>query len=467
MLCAKMWVSRNFFGQGPLGIFQVSANGGRKELLIPVSDREEARQPQLLPGGKAVLFMLCTDFPPHESPGSRNWDDARIVVQSLVTGDRKVLVDGIVDARYVPSGHLIYVRGGTLVAQEFDSSKLKVTGEPAPLVEGIVWSTRYGAAQYGVSQAGSLLYLPAPSTEPGRRLAWVNRNGEEELLALPPGPYLGPKISPDGSRLSITIQDRDNSDVWSYDLRRQTMTRITVDPARDLGALWTPDGQRVLFVSYRDGGTPDLYWKAADGSHHAERLSPSARRMAPWSFSPDGKQLVHLGYDPKTSWDLWVLSLEGERRSRPLIQTQFGEYGGAISPDGRWLAYASSESGDHEVYVRPFPDVEKAKIRISREGGRAPVWGPDGRELFYLSRGGTAMMVVRVEPEPVFTAGIPEVLFTGNFAFGPGRLYDITPGGQHFVLLKREDPGEEADTPTELVVVLNWIEEFRRLQRRN
>ena len=289
--------NRIVFGQGPEGIFQVPANGGTKELLISVDSLEEAHQPQVLPGGEAVLFMLLTN--PSVGALNRNWGEAQIVVQSLETGERKVLVNGATNARYAPTGHLVYVREGVLLAQGFDPSQLEVLGEPVPIMEGIMQSNASGAAQFSFSDLGSLLYISVRSPQAGRRLVWVDREGSEELLAVQPGPYLFPNVSPDGSRVGITIDDPDNTDTWSYDLGRETMTRLTVNPALDSGSTWTPDGQRVVFTSGRDGQDFDLYWKSADGSGQAERLTTSSKRKAAWSFSPDGKKWYLVKRTPK------------------------------------------------------------------------------------------------------------------------------------------------------------------------
>ena len=290
-----------------------------------------------------------------------------------------------------------------------------------------------------------------------RQLVWVDREGHEEELAADLRPYRWPRISPDGARVAITIRDSGNEDVWIYDLTRNTPTRLTFDPAAG-GGLWTPDGRRVVFRSPRHGGEPNLYWKAADGTGQVERLTRSPNHQFPGSFSPDGKRLAFVEINPKTSYDLHVLSMEGERSSKPLLQTQFNEGQAAISPDGRWMAYTSEETGRREVYVRPFPKVEEGRWQISREGGNAPVWGPRGRELFY--RSGDAMMVVRVETEPTFMFGTPEVLFTGSYYTGAGRSYDISPDGQRFLMMKEVEQTDE--TRTELIIVQNWFKELQR-----
>jgi serine/threonine-protein kinase len=281
----------------------------------------------------------------------------------------------------------------------------------------------------------------------------VDRKGQEELLAAEPQGYQSPRISPDGSRLAITISESGGSDVWIYDLEGEILTRFTFDPAVDHFPVWTPDGQRIVFDSSRAGAGHNLFWKAADGTGQVERLTTSPNYQMADSFSPDGKRLVFREVaEPR---DLQLLSMEDERTSQPLIQSQFNDTRGRISPNGHWIAYESDESGRQEIHVRPFPNVEEGKWQISSDGGQTPVWGPNGQELFY--RNGEAMMVVNIQTEPTFTAGSPVVLFTGRYTSTLVVNYDISPDGQRFLMIKEEEG------PGQINVVLNWFEELKRL----
>ena len=277
-------------------------------------------------------------------------------------------------------------------------------------------------------------------------------------MAAEPQGYESPRISPDGLRLAVTINESGGSDVWIYNLEREILTRLTFDPAADHLPVWTPDGQRIAFDSGRAGAEAghDLFWKAADGTGQAECLTTSTTTQTANSFSPDGKRLVFI---EAPSTGLHVLSMEGEHTSQPLFQSQFNEGQGMISPDGHWIAYESSESGRSEIYIRPFPNVEEGKWQISSDGGREPVWAPRGQELFY--RNGGAMMVVGINTEPTFTAGSPVVLFRGKYTFGRVGNYDISPDGQRFLMIKEAD--EEAGQAGRINVVLNWFEEVKRL----
>ena len=332
------------FGQRGAGIMQVSADGGTPEVLIPLTETEEVGHgPQVLPGEKAVLFTLGD---------GTNWNDAQIVVHSLETDERKVLIEGGRDARYVPTGHLVYVLDGTLLAVPFDVDELEVTGGPIPMAEGVMTAgSRTGAAHFSVSDTGALVYV-AGSDRADRTLVWVDRDGREEALAAEPRAYTYPRISPDGGRVALAVADLE-IDIWRWDFARETLTRLTFDPSREDYPVWTPDGRQVAFASERDG-TQNLYWKAADGTGAVERLTESENPQVPYAFTPDGRQLVFQESGPERSLDLGMLSLEGS--SEPLLATEFWEVNAEVSPDGRWLAYQSDASGQYEILRAAVPE---------------------------------------------------------------------------------------------------------------
>jgi len=432
---------------GP-GLYRVSANGGESEMLaIPNLDEGEQAYalPDFLPDGKNLLFTirLTTGF--------------QTALLSLETGERKVVLENARQAYYLPTGHLIYEQAvtGNLMAVPFDLAALEVTGDSVQVVQG-VRQTPTTVVDYAISDNGTLIYVPGTSTGGLNHstLVWVDRRGQEEPLAAEPQSYQSPRISPDGSRLAITINESDGSDIWIYDLEREILTRLTFDPATDSFPVWTPDGQRIVFNSGRAGAGNNLFWKAADGTGQVERLTTNPNNQGAFSFSPDGKRLV---FSETTTTDLQVLSMEGERTSQPLFQSQFNEFRARISPDGHWIAYESNESGRQEIYVRPFPNVEEGKWQISSDLGQQPIWAPGGQELFYRSR--QAMMVVGIKTEPTFTVGSPVVLFTGRYTTftGPTLNYDISPDGQRLLMIKQEEG------PDQINVVLNWFEELKRL----
>ena len=443
-----------FATNGPSGLWRVPAGGGEpEELTTPDAEQGDHLWPEILPGSTAVLFTIIGG--PVES--------AQIAVLSLDSGETKVLIPGGSNPRYAPTGHIVYGVGGTLRAVGFDLDNLEVTSDPVPVLDGVITKST-GAANFGMSQSGSLAYVAGPQ-QGGvvRTLVWVDREGREEALAAEPRSYRYPRVSPDGTRLALDVIDQEN-DIWIWHFARETLTRLTFDPAFDVRPAWTPDGLQVAFGSNR-GGVFSTFWKAADGTGTVERLIESANGPIPLTFSPDGTQLVFFETHPETGRDLHVRSMDADGTSVPLLVTEFNEWNAEISPDGHWLAYQSDASGQLEIYVRPFPNVDDGRWHISRGGGTQPLWGPDGRELFYLSLGGQ-LTAVPIEVDGSFTFGNPEVVFEETYFFrsGPilGRTYDISPDGKRFLMIKEGGPGEETE-PTQLILVLNWLDELKRL----
>ena len=431
------------YGQGSRGIWRVSGQGGTPERLIAVdeSKREFAYGPQMLPGGDTVLFTLA-------SPA---WDDAKIVVQSLASGLRKVLVEGG-GGRYVSTGHLLYTREGTLFAAPFDAGRLEVTGGPVALVEGVAVSELEGTVHFSLSTDGTLVYVPG--TEVERTLVWVDRQGREEAVPAPQRPYSWVRVSPDGTRLAMEVQDWGNTDVSIYDLARNTSTRLTFAPEADRHPIWTPDGQRVVF---RSGS--DIAWKAANGTGTVDRLATGLNAPRPYTWSGDGKGLIFDQAGGNS--DLLMLRLEGERKLERVIANEHDTTRPAVSRDGRWIAYRSTESSPGQIFVQPFPNVSGARRQISTSGGTAPVWSRDGRELFYDS--GNALMVVPIDTKASLSPGTPTVLFHGAYFYGAGfggRAWDIAPDGR-FLMLK-EGASTTSAAAAQIIVVLNWLEELKR-----
>ena len=461
------WETDNtiLFGQAN-GIMRVSANGGTPELVIEAKEGEQVHGPQLLPDGDSVLFSVTT------GKGSTRWDEGQVVVQSLRTGERTVVLEGGSDARYVRSGHLVYALENRLFAVSFDADRLEVQGGPVPVVEGVLRATapaiNSAAANYGVSDRGTLVYVTdeAARASSSRRLVWVDRQGREEPLAAPPRSYLYPRLSPDGTRVAVSIEDQQD-DIWVWDFARDTLTRVTFNPGADAYPAWTPDGRRLLFASTLDRQS-GVFWQAADGTGSPERLTERSN-VFPYSVSPDGSRAVLRDGNPP--YDLAVLSLGAERTTQPLIHTEFHEVNAEISTDGRWLAYESDESGQREVYVRPFPDVDAGRWQVSSGGGTRPLWARNGQELFYLAIVGedAALMSVRVARGATWTAGSPTKLFTGRFLYsetgrGEGRTYDVSVDSRRFLMVKDSSNDSLADSRSgRFVIVQNWTEELKRL----
>jgi Tol biopolymer transport system component len=285
---------------------------------------------------------------------------------------------------------------------------------------------------------------------------WVSRNGVEQPVAAPAHVYGFPRLSPDGKRVGVGIQEQETQ-IWAYDLSRESLTRMTFEGNTNLGAAWTPDGKRVAFQSNREGPL-NIFWQLADGSGGPERLTTSEFVQAPSSWSPDGQLLTFLEVNSVTGLDIWVLRMS-DRKAQPFLRTQFNETSPRFSPDGRWLAYLSDESGRYEVYVQPYPSPG-GKWQISTDGGTEAVWSPNGREVFY--RSGDKMMAVRITTQPSFSADKPQMLFAGPYLASPFSFpnYDVSSDGQRFLMLKSSE--QEKSAPTQINVVLNWFEELKQ-----
>ena len=353
--------------------------------------------------------------------------------------------------RYSSTGHLLYEAQGHLWAVGFDLDRLEAVGDPIAVQDA--------AANFGLSENGTLIYVPyVGQPVDARTLVWVDREGREEALLAPPAPYESPRISPDGRYIAVEVNDPENTDVMVYDLQRDTLSRLTFDRNTDRCPLWSPDGQRVLFSSYRDGQA-NIYSKAADGSGPAARVTTSEFNQMAESWSADGQTLVLMELGGGNV-DLKSVSLGAPSETEGLIQTQFVEYLAEVSPDGRWIAYTSNESGQMEVYVRPFSNVEDDRWIISRDGGFSPVWARDGRELFFRGSDSRDMMVVAVETEPTFDPGNREFLFAAPYLTveypNPGqRPWDVGDDGR-FLMVKASAPAQETGVPAHINVVVSW-----------
>ena len=365
------------------GLQRVSAAGGTPTVLTR-PDRTQGEVdhlwPEMLPGGRAVLFTITAQ--------TGGLDAAQVAVLDLGTGTRKVLVRGGSHAHYVSSGHLVYAAAGTLRAIGFDPARLETRGTAVPVVPQVV-TTAVGALDAVVAGDGTLAYVSGGVWGVQRTLVWVDRHGQETPIPAPPRAYVYPRVAPGGTRLALWIQDLE-SEIWLWDLARATLTRVTFDQA--LYPVWTPDGRRLLFSSDR-AGARNLFGQAADATGSVERLTESPNLQNATAVSPDGTRLIFTEIAPKTGTDVMQLQLDGTRRVTPLVQTPFSELNGVISPDGRWLAYEANDSGQAEIYVRPFPEVNGGHWQVSTGGGTRPLWARSGQELFYLGPSGALMRV--------------------------------------------------------------------------
>jgi serine/threonine-protein kinase len=427
---------------------QVSQEGGTPQ---PLTRAEKTslfhRWPEFLPGGRAVLFAGSTS--------NFAWNDAQINIQIVGGADRVDLVQGGTQPRYASTGHLLYARGGFLMAAPFDARRLAVTAPAFRVLEGLRQSPSSGCAQYSVSQTGTLVYLAGSMVGREASLVWVRRDGEEEMLSDVPRAYQFPRVSPDGRRVAVSIADEE-SHIWSYDVARDTLDRLTFEGKDNSTFAWPPDGRSIAFRSDR-GGPPNLFLQALDGSSPVERLTTSDSPNSPNSFSPDGRLLAFVENTPETGRDILVLSVS-DRSAKPYLNSLYEESAPKFSPDGKWLAYSSDESGRREIYVQSYPGPGR-KWQISTGGGQEPVWNPLGGELFY--RQGNKILAVQIDTESGLSARNPRILFEGPYLPSAATFpfYDVSPDGERFLMLK---PAEsQTAAPTQIHVVLNWHQELK------
>jgi eukaryotic-like serine/threonine-protein kinase len=426
-------------------IFRIPASGGT---AVEVTALDSSRQdnalywPSFLPDGRHFLYLAT----------SRRPENRGIYVGSLDSHET-TRVSGVFErARYASPGFLLFGRDGTLVAQPFDTSVFQVHGEPLPLTRNVRYQKSTGIVFFSVSEAGVLLYRGGGNVD-NVQLTWLDRTGTEAGLIGAPGPYANYRLSPDARRLALDREGPEDGtrNIWLMDLSRSTPTRFTFDPDGAGGAVWSPDGSRILFTSQRSGRR-EIYVKASDGSGSEDLVSSEELFGASWS--PDGKFILAEARDPKTGTDLEVMPASGKQKPISFLKTPFSEGQARFSPDGKWIAYVSDESGTPEVYVRPFP-LSGSKSQISTKGGHWPRWRRDGKELFYISAD-KKIMAVSVEVTPTFTAGIPKALFQ-SLGLPVGTIglvdpFEVSPDGQRFLLT----PQSQADIAEPLTVVINW-----------
>jgi Tol biopolymer transport system component len=446
------------------GLSRIPAAGGTAEPLTKLDEargEKTHRWPQWLPDGRSVLFTVRGD-------GSPDYEGASIEVVRVDTGERKVIHRGGYYARYVPTGHVLYVQNGTLFALPFDAERLEAKGSQMPVLEDLETNPAEGSAQYGVSDNGLLTYLPRAEGLAPFTIATTDREGRAQPLWKAPGIYGGPRLSPDGRSLVVSVQRDGNWDVWVYDLDREVATRITFGERYDADPVWSPDGRWIAYESEVDG-KDGVFRKRADGTGDAEVvLGPGTMTFpAPTSWSPDGRLLMFQPDGGGGRSDLYVVEADGRGKPEPVMKTQYDESGGAFSPDGRWVAYTSDETGRREVFVTSFPPGG-GKWQISDGGGAQAKWRRDGRELFFRSDEG--VMSARVSAEgSSLRAGKPDLVFRGPFLGGLRGLllpgfnfpdYDVSGDGRRFVVFTG---GGSKRSAARARVVLNWFEELKRL----
>jgi Tol biopolymer transport system component len=470
------------FGQPSKGILRVNARGGEPQQIISIQEGELTQGPQMLPGGDAVLFTLAQGAPAGSlGPVESTWDKADIVVQSIASGQRKTVIHGGSDARYISSGHIVYAVAGTLRAVAFDVKRLEAVGQPTLVLEGVGRArfgpvTRTGSAHVSVSASGSLVYLPGPAAPTGslQNVAYINRNGAFESLKLTPANYEYPRISPDGKRVAVGIDDGKEANIWTYDLSRTNAIRqLTFGGGRNRFPVWSADGQYVAFQSDRDGDRA-IFWQRADGMAQAVRLTrPEAGvTHVPDSWSPKNDQLL-IDVQSTSGFSLAMLNVrDGKIASFEGVQSRSISPAAVFSPEGRWVAYQSGEIPVPRIFVKPASGLGPALPVVD---GRSPRYSADGKQIYFTRA--DRMMAVEFRTEPTFSVGNP-VVINQNAATGGGpieraaqtspstpmtvlpRAWDLTSDGR-FIGIIDEVPASTSSA-RHIDVVLGWFTELNQ-----
>jgi Tol biopolymer transport system component len=438
---------------------RIPAAGGAPTPLTQLAQGEVThRWPQILPGGKAVLFTSSTS--------GAAFDGANIEVVSLADHQRKTLQRGGTSGRYLPAsngiGHLVYINKGTLFAVPFDPENLEVLGTPSPVLQEVAYSTSNGSAQFDFSRNGTLVYRSGGAMQGNLvTVQWLDAAGKIQPLLAKPGGYERPRVSPDGQRLALD----DASDIWVYEARRDTMTRLTFG-GTNIAPVWSPDGRYIAFLGPGGG----VWSVRSDGANKSQPLIQGKYVLVPFSFTPDGKRLVYNEVNPVTAYDIWTVPIEsdgaGLRAGKPesFLQTPADERNPTFSPDGRWLAYASNESGTYEVYVRAFPD-KGGKWQISNAGGTYPLWSSNGHELFFRTVDNRIMVATYSAKADSFAPDKPRLWFDkqlANFGIVGTATYDLAPDGKRIVALMPVETAEGQKAQNHVIFLENFFDEVRR-----
>jgi len=441
-------------------LLRVPVGGGAPAPVTALDAKLEQRThrwPDGLPGGRGLLYTA------HTKTGS--YDDASLVVQGPGGEPRRVLLKGGYHARYLSSGHIVYLHDKKLFAVPFDLDRLQLAGPAVPVIQGVAGATPSGTAQFSASRNGLLVYAPAVTSR--NVLSWLDRSGRLTPLRSQPAAYQDLRLSPEGDRVALAIEQQGRFDIWVLDLRRDTLSRLTFHPDNDFDPVWTSDGRRIAYTSWRpDVGATNLFWQRADGSGEPERLTTNANRQFRGSWHPSGRFFAFTEARPGALLDVMMLTVEWDEKSglRPrtpeaFVSTPFQEQYPEFSPDGRWLAYVSNESGVFEVYVRPFPGPG-GKWQISTGSGASPRWSKARPELLYQS-GGQLMVVSYSVVEGSFRAGKPRPWAELP---PPTEDFDWAPSGDRVALVHPER-ATSGGAPTR-VLVFNVFDELRRLAPR-
>jgi serine/threonine-protein kinase len=453
------WGSNNTIILSPefsSGLMVVSAEGGRLRQVSTLDSTQHERThrwPQVLPGGEWVLYTIGSQ----DNPNS--YVDARIAIQSIETGERHVLNVRGEMARYVAPGFLIIARNGSLLAATFSMKTFRTTQPLVPVLDNVDGDGGSGISYFAISDEGRLVYIPGIRNK-DLELIWVDKQGKAEPLPIQSGSYSTPRISPDGSRLAVTVgqQVDGNYDIWMYNLKSGSFNRFTFGKSMRF-PVWSPDG-KVLYFAATSGEQRGIWSKPADGSSPETQIAPF--ELLPVAYvTRDGRKLIlnRLG-GSETGESIFALDLDQPQEPEALFPTGISSYSGNLSPDGRFITYGSNETGTLEIFVSTFPNQE-GKWQLSSASGLNPLWSPDGKALYYISPL-AKMMAVPISTNPVFSSGAPHELFDVSQMFFPNSLlanYDISPDGKRFVMIRNTRKSTDTQACN---VILNWTHELQQ-----
>jgi len=437
------------------GIMRVSDAGGTPMEITKLEFEEGThitpshRWPDILPGGNAVLYTSTAN--------DSQYEDAEIVAVSLEDGTQKTLVHGGTHPRYVPAGFLVFARGNTLFAARFDPDRVELTGPAVPVLENVGTSAPYGAAHYTFSSNGTLVYLEKVSRPEDHTLVWLDRQGNETPASVHARDYRTGSLSPDGTQYAVSILEDEVENIWVLEFERDTLNRLTFDPAVDRFPAWSPDGEWIIYASFHDGASLNLFRQRANGTGEAERMTTSETHHYPYSWSPDGSVVAFQRLGGEMKDDLLLLRLGAEPKTEVFLRTPYYETEPEISPDGRWIAYGSDLSGTGEIYVRPLSGTG-GQSKVSTNGGVAPRWSPNGKELIYTSPEEKLMSVRFAVEGDTFRPQLPQALFDFSQSIYSNPSVEFAPDGQRILATKEAEQVQSA--PRNPTVVVNWFDEL-------
>jgi serine/threonine-protein kinase len=462
------WADNNFIffgGKSNIGIQRISAAGGIPEPVTTPSDHgARYRFPQILPGGHAMLF---SDY--------YHSDKTSIMIQRLPQGEPQQIWPSGHHARYLSSGHLLFMHVGTLYGVAFDLDTLTLEGRPVPLVEEVKYKGEQGVGHFDIAQEGSLVYVKDTDQTQLYKVEWVDREGERQAV-LSADRYGPLRLSPTGQYVAYSQGDGRQSDVWIYDFERNVRSRRTFSLSSEFGPVWSPSEESIAFARM-DNGIWNLYWLRADGSSEAQRLITSRNSQIPDFWHPTGDHLVFWEHRADIESNLRILALEGDDQSGWIAGEMtdfqadaFNERVSRISSDGRWIAYISNETGEDQVYVRPFPSGGgKTQVSLPGTSNTMPIWSRNGSELIFATRseGGDgnagAWQVFRVEYSIEQNSFIPGHPAPWKGAIYHGHFYggiDLHPDGERLLVRSRAD-GAVAPAFDRVVLFENFVDYLR------